>query len=181
MREDVIKEDYFEYLCDMICDKRHRKSDYISLFELLHSVPFEVIIEKDDGRETDGRYLRWHFCYGNEELEEYYSDAWKLERASVLEVLIGISERLEAQIGDSMVGNHINDRFWMLISNLDLEKFDEKSFDRKKIKEKIRFWMYRKYDKNGKGSIFPVTKSDKNLKNEEIWTQMCLWILENCM
>lgn len=172
-----IKKAYFEHLLDMVCDKDHEKVDYIPLLDLLHSIPFVVVVEMDENRVGDGQFLRKNWLE-QEDLYEYLYE-FDGEKVSVLEVLIGIAERLEYQVGDIMVGNRISERFWELLRNLDIEKYSAGNYKPLNIKEKVRNWMARKYKKNGVGSIFPLKKCDKNVTVLQIWDQMNLYIMEN--
>lgn len=172
-----IKKEYFSYLIERVCDKDHDKVDYIPLLDLLHSMPFEWSIEMDENRAGDGEYLRKRWLQ-NEGIYEYLYE-FDGEKVSVLEVLIGIAERVEFDVGSVMNGDHTADRFWMLLRNLDIEKYDSANYKPLNIKEKVRIWMLRKYKKNGVGSIFPMKKCSKDMRTLQIWDQMNLYLMEN--
>ena len=171
-----IKKEYFNHLVDRVCDKRHHKVDYIPLLDLLHSLKFEWVVPMDENRAADGAYLREKWL----DSEGLYSYLYEFddEKASVFEVLIGISERLEDQVGDVMTGDHTSDRFWELLRNLDIEKYCASRYKQLNIKEKVRNWMLRRYKKDGTGSIFPVKNHVKNLLEMQIWDQMSLYVNE---
>lgn len=171
-----IKTEYFNHLVEMVCNKKHHRVDYIPLLDLLHSMKFEYFIDMDANRAADGEYLRkkWLQSEGIYEYLYVFDD----EKASVLEVLIAIAERLEFQVGDIMKGDHTADKFWEILRNLDIEKYDSGNFKPLNIKEKVRNWMYRKYKKNGFGSIFPCEKCEKDMRNLQIWDQMSVYMME---
>lgn len=172
-----IKRAYFDHLVDKICDKKHQKVDYIPLLDLLHSMKFEWSIDMDENRVGDGLVLRKKWLQ-NEGIYEYLYE-FDDEKVSVLEVLIGIAERIEYDVGNMMDGDFTSERFWMLLRNLDIEKYDASNYKPLNIKEKVRNWMARKYKKDGSGSIFPMKKCQKDMRTLQIWDQMNLYLMEN--
>ena len=172
-----IKKEYFNHLVDMVCDKKHPKVDYIPLLDLLHSMKFEVVIEMDENRVGDGAFLREKWLQ-KEGIYEYLYE-FDDENVSVLELLISVAERFEFAIGDNMLGDYTNERFWELLRNLDIEKYSAGNYKPLNIKEKVRNWMLRKYKKDGTGSIFPVKNCEKDMRTLQIWDQMNVYIIEN--
>ncbi len=172
-----LKKAYFNYLVERVCDKQHDKVDYIPLLDLLHSMKFVVVLDMDENRVGDGAYIRKKWLQ-EEDLYDYLFE-FEDEKVSVLEVLVGIAERFEYQVGDMMVGDRTNERFWELLRNLDIEKYTADNYKPLNIKEKVRIWMNRKYKKDGSGSIFPVKKHVKNMLDLQIWDQMTEYIMEN--
>jgi len=172
-----IKKGYFDYLVEKVCDKKHKRVDYIPLLDLLHSIPFTVVIEMDENRVNDGAFLRERYLQS----EDLYAYLYEFddEKVSCLEVLIGIADRLEYEVGNIMEGDHTSDRFWLLLRNLDIEKYTSDNYKPLVVKEKVRNWMMLKYKKNGVGSIFPVKHSQKNMKSLQICDQMSIYIEEN--
>jgi hypothetical protein len=172
-----IKQEYFNHLVDMVVDKRHPKVDYIPLLDLLHSLKFEWSIDMDENRASDGAFLRDKWL----DSEGLYSYKYEFEdeKVSVLEVLIGIAERFEYQVGNIMDGDHISERFWEILRNLDVEKYSAGNYKPLNIKEKVRNWMLRRYKRDGSGSIFPVKKCEKDMREMQIWDQMSFYIMEN--
>lgn len=172
-----IKKEYFNHLIDIVCDKKHKKVDYIPLLDLLYSIPFTITMEMDENRVSDGEFLRKRWLQ-DEDLYGYLSE-FDDEKVTVLEVLIGIAERYEYQVGNIMEGDLTSERFWELLHNLDIEKYSADNYKPLNIKEKVRNWMARKYKKDGSGSIFPVKSYKKDMKSLQIWDQMSIYIMEN--
>ena len=171
-----IKKEYFTHLVEMVVDKKHPKVDYIPLLDLLHSLKFEWSIDMDANRAADGTFLREKWL-DSEGLYDYLYE-FDDEKASVLEVLIGIADRLEFQVGNIMEGYFLNERFWELLRNLDIEKYSAGNYKPLNIKEKVRNWMLRRYKRNGLGGIFPVKKCEFDMREMQIWDQMSVYIEE---
>ena len=70
--------------------------------------------------------------------------------------------------------------FWMMISNLGLEKMSDSKFDKHEAYEKINIFMHRDYEPNGIGNIFVIDNCRSDLRDIEIWWQMC-WYLDSIM
>lgn len=173
-----IKKDYFNYLVDMICDKKHHKVDYIPLLDSLFGMKFIAIIDRDNNRISDGDALRKEFL-NSEGIDESYLFEFDDMDVSVLEVLIGIAKRIEYQVQNGMDIDRTNEQFWMLLRNLDIEKYTSANYKPVNIREKVNVWMKRKFEKNGFGSIFPLQNCDEDQRKCEIWVQMNRYVWEN--
>ena len=57
MDDKAIRYDYFDWLCDKVRDRSCDKS-YLMLLKDLHNIPFMAVIEIDNNREEDGKYIR---------------------------------------------------------------------------------------------------------------------------
>lgn len=156
--------------------------NYGELIGRLHSIPFEVILEKDNNRAIDGTDLRLYFCGVNN-----YEDAVAYEildgPCSVLEMLVAFARRIES---DVMWNPEIGDRshvwFWLMIDNLGLTGCDNEHYDEEKddqITHVIDNFMGRRYFKDGFGGLFPLKKSSKDQRKIELWYQMQAFFIEN--
>lgn len=173
-----IKKGYFEYLLDVVCDREHMSIDYIPLLDLLHSIKFKSIMERDENRIADGEHLRREFLDERDIDKEYLYEFDDME-VSVLEVLIGIAKRMESQLGNVTQKDRTSERFWELLGNLGVEKYKSDNYKPENIREKVNVWMMRKYKKDGLGGIFPLRKPEFDQRTVEIWNQMSAYIWEN--
>lgn len=169
--------EYFDWLIRRL---DLRKRGYNELLYLLFETPFRVIIERDNNRLEDGKYLRNHFF-----LDIGVDGDFMEHPVSVLEVLVALSERIE----NEYIGNPSDPRpdiiFWEMICNLGLDgaRFSDgrvknpsnlREFDRI-----IDTFLDREYDFYGNGSIFPVKNVNFDVKNMELWEQMQAYLSEN--
>lgn len=173
-----IKKAYFNYLLDYICDKNHHRVDYTPLLDTLFGMKFVAILDRDNNRIADGDALRKEFMH-EEDIDEEYLYEFDDMDVSVLEVLIGIARRVEYQIANGMGKDHTNERFWLLLRNLDIEKYTSSNYKPVNIREKVDIWMKRKFKKDGFGSIFPLQNPDEDQRKCEIWIQMNRYVWEN--
>ncbi|MBO7450445.1 MAG: hypothetical protein J6U54_08745 [Clostridiales bacterium] len=173
-----LKTEYFRYLVDAVMDNHHARVDYIPLLELLHGIPFEVVIDMDQGRVEDGAYLREKWL-DSEGIYDYLYE-FDGDFVSVLEVLEALADRLSFQIGNNVTGDHeFQECFWEILRNLDLEKYSADNFKPLNVKEKVRIWMARKFRKDGFGSPFPVKNSRFDQRKQQIWEQLQDYAMEN--
>ena len=179
MDEATIKKEYFEWLCSLV----KAEKEYSMLWQKLHDMDFVWIVDRDENRASDGKYLRYIFtieAYDNkasdiEEIEEILSGP-----CSVMEFLVGLARRIEDDIMENVdLENRTYKWFHEMVGNLGLLKYDNKHYSDGEIDAIVHRFMSRKYSKNGRGNIFLVGHfSGPVLSQVEIWTQMQAYFLE---
>jgi hypothetical protein len=126
----------------------------------------------------DGLYLRKRYSRNNN--TEYISD----RPCSILEMMVALSLRMEEQIMDDPdIGNRTSLWFWTMIRNMGLFSYtDDKITVRtmNNVRKKLRAFNDRDYQPNGRGGLFIVKDCDKDMRDVEIWYQMC-WYLNSLM
>lgn len=170
---------YFRWLCDFTTPKRRRNrpiKSYNHLLEMLHYQEFIPLVPHDENRVEDGLSLRWRFSKENN--ISYNPD----DRCSILEMMIALALRCEEQIMDDPdIGNRTAHWFWMMVRNLGLFKYsDDKITSRttKIIEAKLDTFINREYEYDGQGGLFIIKDSKHDLRDVEIWYQMC-WYLDS--
>lgn len=177
MNVEELWDDYLQYL--IWRGGLQRMTKYGRLFEILHNIKFTWLIERDDNREDDGVELRDYYDiprseYSVEESEEFM-DHW----CSVLEMLIGLSIRVDDEIIGDPAEEHPEDFFMEMIKNLGLDIYKGDRYRENDVIKIVKKWMDRKFDRNGNGSPFPVKKDHRDQRKLEIWDQMNSYINEN--
>lgn len=149
-------------------------SKYSKLFEILHRIEFTWIIDRDDNREADGIDLREDYNipieYTNEECNNFMNH-W----CSVLEMMIGLAIRVDYEIIGDPSEEHPEHFFMKMIRNLDLLRLKEE----RTIIKIVNIWLNREFERNGRGSPFPVRNDRRDQRKLEIWDQMNSYISEN--
>lgn len=152
--------------------KYSRKDD--RLFEILHHINFEYILERDENREADGIDLRLLYTIPPD-FDLNIKGAFYDQKCSVLEMLIALSIRVDNEFIGDPAEEHPEIFFSEMLKNLGLYPgFDERGID--KI---IDRWLYRRFDRDGTGSPFPVKYDHADQRKLEIWDQMLSYINEN--
>lgn len=174
-RQDI-KKAYFRWLCEKI--DREDDRDYEKFLSDLHEKEFYGGVPNDDNRAVDGENLRVDF--GNETRMRYVQ--YLVRPCSILEMLVGLALRMDYILFNSVEGERPDRWFWVLIKNLELLPYecDDPEIDGKRRVNNniIARFLERRYDKDGKGGLFPLKNSVIDQRNVEIWYQMSAWINE---
>jgi hypothetical protein len=158
---------YFNWLCGKIIDttKTSPNLTYWELFKVLHTTEFVWIISGDDNRCADGRELRLEFLIQADIPDD---ELWRTQPGcSMLEMFIAFARRAEFSTNESM-----EDWFWEFLFNLGLHDFCDGSRPEKQdIVDILDVFMWRTYDPNGHGSMFPNDAPNRDLRELDIWYQ----------
>ena len=96
---------------------------------------------------------------------------------SVLEMMVALSIKCEDIMGDDRFGDRTGQWFWGMIVNLGLGSMTDDRFDELYAEDVINIFLDRRYDPDGKGGLFRIKHCRQDLRNVEIWYQMC-WYLD---
>lgn len=176
MLNNDIYEQYFNWLCDVV---NVSTVSYDKLLRLLHRTKFRWINIRDKNRAEDGTDLRFRFRKSIDGLSRNEVLNWHdKEPCSVLEMMIALAIRAEEQImDDPQVGNRTTQWFWGMISSLGLTGMSDNMFDLIEVKDIIERFLNREYSPDGKGGLFTIRDCEYDLRDVEIWTQLC-WYLD---
>ncbi len=180
-KEDVRRE-YFEWLYDYVCaGKFSIDNSFRKLLGHLHELEFTYSIPKDKNRAEDGENMRFRFiiAHGNE-YEDIADDILDVLDApcSILEMLISLAIRCEETIMDDPdVGDRTAQWFWNMINNLGLGGETDSNYDDTFVDQTIARFLSRSYSPDGKGGLFTIHNCKYDLRDVEIWIQLC-WYLD---
>ena len=94
-------------------------------------------------------------------------------------MMIALSIRCEETImDDPKIGDRTGQWFWGMISNLGLSSMIDKRFDEEYVWYNIERFLNRDYEADGKGGLFTIKNTNRDLRKVEIWIQLC-WYLDN--
>ena len=176
-----IYDEYFEWLYHIVCENRY--SDEISFRKLLthlHDVRFKYFIPKDQNRAEDGVALRLRFVHdrGYDNMENRILDILDFP-CSVLEMMIALAIRCEVDImDDPQVGDRTTQWFWEMVVSLGLGSQQDTRYDAQYVDTVLDIFLHREYEPNGKGGLFTIKHCDRDLRDVEIWHQLC-WYLDS--
>lgn len=164
---------YFDWLYSNVCDLEvHEPSlRYLKLLRALHRIEFVWVVQGDDNRAAEGEYLRYDFF---SDLELPVDEEFMKQGCSVLEMLVAFSRRAAFETDDLP-----RDWFWIMMDNLELSDLnDAVNPDNNHIFQVIETFMFRTYDRHGKGGLFPMYHSKHDQREVEIWYQFSEYLLE---
>ncbi len=166
---------YFEWMCDYICEGRYGgPNSYRKLLRYLHDVEFTYSIPKDANRAADGIDLRYRFAY---DTGMACADTYLEGPCSVFEMILALAIRCEENImDDPRKGDRTGQWFWHMINNLGLGYMIDNRFDISEAEDIVARFLDREYEPDGRGGLFTVRYCDCDMRDEEIWTQMCYFL-----
>lgn len=144
---------------------------YWKLARQMYTKEFVWFIPNDDNRAEDGRYLRYEFL-DEKGLEDPDPD-WMQLGCSMLELFIGLSRRLSFQAGGEPC-----DWFWVMVDNVGLRFSDRQKYPEGFVDEVLDNIIWRMYEPNGAGGLFPLNHSRRDQTQVELWYQMSDYLIE---
>nr|DAR78141.1 MAG TPA: hypothetical protein [Caudoviricetes sp.] len=175
MTYDEMNDLYFSWIEKLISNDEMTASDYRKLLSFLNDIQFDYLIPMDDNRIADGIDLRYRFGYDAEIPYAQIATYLDIRPASVLEVMVALSLRIEEQFID---GDDVGNWFWIMIANLGLDEYKDLYFNKAEVDRIIKKFLKRDYEKNGRGSLFITNDRNKDMRQIEIWDQMHLYLNE---
>lgn len=170
----VVDMEYYDWLLEQIDYYPGDDLDIDIALGLMFSTPFRWSIKNDDNRAEDGLQLRSIFM----DEEGWNTNPYFEESCSVLEVLIALAIRIENDIMWDGETDRTSKWFWEMYNNLGFNKVDHSDYN-----FILNVFLDRKYDENGVGGLFPLTRSSrkqhKNQRKIEIWNQAQAYLMEN--
>jgi hypothetical protein len=164
---------YLTWLYGQVAVVKTRKSSktYWNLFRQLYSTEFVWLIPNDDNRAADGIQLRYEWAG---ETHTKVDVEWFNLGCSFLEMLIALSRRLGFETDEDS-----GEWFWHLLDNLELLDFnDRSSHSAEEVQTIVKTVILRKYERNGRGGLFPLKTPTKDQRKVEIWYQLSEYLLQ---
>ena len=168
---------YFDWIYQLVC--KGRRKPYRKLLMFLHSVEFIYSLPMDENRAEDGVDLRYRFGY-EQKIERRDIKKYLCNRpCSVLEMMVALAMKCEEHImANPEFGDRLDKWFWIMISNLGLLSMNDSRFDKDHALKIIDIFLNREYSRNGEGGLFIIQNPRRDLRNVEIWYQMCWYLNE---
>ena len=151
---------YYHWLIDQVCDKQYDSKYYSKLLFELDNIEFTWSLDLDENRAVDGLELRRR--YGIE----------RNGPCSVLEMLVALSIRV-VEDGYMDEGSE-NVFFWGMIKSLGLYFNDDYDYDDGLTDAVISRFLDREYDYDGNGGLFKVKHPRDDMRDVQIW-QQAMW------
>lgn len=177
MNSEPLDELYFSWLYGEVADPNFHEQalTYWKLLRILFKTEFthSPEIVNDENRIEDGKALRLVFL-DSQGISDVDPE-WMELGCSVLELLVGLSRRLEF---DADGEPHY--WFWIMMENLGLRGYNDKMkrMPRRHIKDVLDRFILRDYEPDGRGGLFPLRNPQHDQRERELWYQMNDYIQE---
>lgn len=174
--DEPIEDLYFNWLYTKVAYRPNTtpSNRYHSLLYFLHRTEFVWRVSGDDNRAEDGRALRIEFL--NETRIDTDEPLVDLE-CSVLEMMIAFSRRAAFQ-----TDMELEEWFWIMIDNLGLSDLPDSAFnggaETAIVGPIMEDLVWRRYESNGRGGLFPLRNPDEDQRDVEIWYQFCEYLVD---
>lgn len=176
MTGEPLDEVYFNWLYRQVAPVglKNPRRTYWRLLHQLYTKPFAWFVPNDDNRMADGKDLRAEFL-GEANISEP-DEEWMALDCSVLEMLVAFSRRvayidLEEQPASVW--------FWRFLENIDLRSYvDAKPRDDGEIDAILNRLIWRNYEENGEGGLFPLSHPEEDQRKVELWYQANAYLIE---
>ena len=181
MTRNEIRNEYFNWLCELVCGDRYAVTiSYRKLLMRLHDTEFTYLIERDSNRANDGMQLRYRFAISQGYKNSSDTIVDLLDGpCSVLEMMVALAIRCEETImDDPQVGNRTGEWFWGMITNLGLGSMTDSRYDRQRVDDVVFRFLHRGYDRDGRGGLFRVRTCRQDMRDVEIFYQLCYYLDE---
>lgn len=176
--EKRTRQDYFDWLCNLIRVDDGQDSYWI-LAKELHHKEFRYIVANDDNRAADGEYLRKEYISGNPRMDINHLNM----PCSVFEMLVALARRMDFELSDLDNRDRTHKYFWELIDNLGLMEFTDEEYSYRQaslsVDSILEIFLNREYRQDGRGGLFPLKNPSKDQRKVELWYQMNAYINEN--
>lgn len=167
------EEKYFNWLCDLVYDKKS-KTSYNKLLKCLYNKEFTWIIPMDENRALDGISLREKFV----DVYPYAGEIIDNRPCNMLEMMVALADRCEEYImTNEKYGDRTGEWFWNMVLSLGLTGMTDEHFNQKYVEEILFVFETRQYESNGRGGLFTIFNPHIDMRNIEIWYQLN-WYLE---
>ena len=164
---EPIENEYFNWLCAMVLPRDTH--NYVDLASILYRTEFVWVVPRDRHRAEDGIELRSKFL---ERMRDVYDDHWMTLPCSVLELLVAFADRASFQTDQP-----IQDWFLQFLVNLRLDGYRQVSpSDEPVIDDILQTFMWRTYEPEGDGGLFPMRNPRRDQRKVEIWYQFCEYL-----
>lgn len=165
---------YFDWLCAKVVVNKNSSptNNYWRLLRILQNTEFVWLLSGDDNRAADGLDLRREFIIAADLPDD---PEWrKFPECSVLEMLVAFCRRAEF-----MTDIKSTDWFWEFLDNLGLKEFNDAStVEDEVIYDILETFIWRTFEFNGKGGMFPLDSPKHDQKDVEIWYQFCEYLVD---
>jgi len=179
--DGTLRDLYFDWLFKKVTSSSPIRKRYKKLLKYLFERDFYWSIPLDENRCFDALNLREEFF--DEFVDIYYpisveeiEDNFKPNSCNLFEMMVALALRIELDIiGNQNYGNY-EVWFWRMINNLGLYTMDDHNFDREMVSKVIDIFLNRKYEPDGEGNIFYIRGDSRDMREVEIWCQLCWYV-----
>lgn len=169
--KEPIDDAYLTWLSAKVTLGDDLSRSYSRLLEAMYNFEFVWQMIGDDNRAEDGLDLRSDFLIAAR-LDD--NPNWHSVGCSVLEMMIALADRADWQSDIDMPT-----WFWIFVTNLGLGDYQDDNFNEDAVTEILYNLVWRDYEFNGDGGMFPLREPQEDQREVEIWYQFSAYLAEH--
>ena len=159
-----------------LCDDVYLDYDeYKDVASTLLYFQFNDECKNDINRTWDAIANREDFMHEYDVLVDIFDE----DHCGLLEMMVVLARRMADLIYEAGDDDKTAELFWVMFSNLKLDKYGESRYNHQKVAEILRVFNNREYDDHGNGGLFYIRKPPHDIKNAEIWSQANWYLTAN--
>lgn len=175
-----LKDLYFSWMCEKIFPNIRDRNNYINLLRCLHEIVFHYSIPMDENRKQDGVDLRYRFAqdrgYSNRDIEIHID---QVNECSMLEMMVALALRGDDNmLYDYETGSKADYIFMVMLRSLEIDNMVNGRFNMDTVHYSIDRLLNHEYAYDGRGGLFTVKHPRRDMREVDIWYQMCWSIQE---
>lgn len=183
-RYERLKTEYLCYLMNRAQIDAEGARGYSILCDMMMEHTFLPILSMDENRCYECRCLRSDFAEGYEDDTGDILDGLYGEYGTMMELFVVLSEKIAYEMADSEFEAGTGKWFKELLQNCGLIKccngwFEEDGKNSAEIADILDVIIYRKFDWDGEGGLFPLRCPKSDQRYAELIIQMNNYIEEN--
>lgn len=171
-----LDQQYFDWLYGQVCSVKRKNParTYKNLLHILFTKEYVWLVPNDDNRVEDGKDLRYEFLEAEGIEPSHQEPFWMELGCSMLEFLVALARRCAFE-----TDRDVDIWFWEILENLGLSKLNDRAIiPHEKVEEILDRVIWRTYDYDGHGGLFPLVNPDRDQRKVEVWYQLSSYILE---
>ena len=177
MDELDIRNKYIEWISELIFPIDSYRQKYSKLIEGLHSIGFTSVFPMDMNRIMDGVDLRYRFGYETRVPIELIDEFLYKNQCTVLEVMVALCLRCEENIMyDDQYGDRTSVWFKQMMISMHIDTLTDDKYDKYLLFDRVQIMMSHRYSEDGEGGLFTVKNCTQDMRDLELWKQMCLYL-----
>lgn len=170
---------YLDWLCKKVCDRKSVKA-FSKVLYTLYISNFEAILERDNDRILDGLRLRRDFLDEEGIDRDLEESIFPGKQCSILELMVALACRCERDLmTNADIGDRTSKWFWVMMHSLGLDGMTDNTYDPDRVSYILDTFINRQYDYTGFGGLFTVQNPRRDMRDVDIWYQMCWYMSES--
>ena len=163
-----MKDEYYEYLLEVLRVDDEFKERYSLLLGYLYSKPFRYMIPIDENLYLKGLELR----------DRFPDREPVIAKCSMLEMMAALSISCDYLMKDPKSKLNPERWFYVMLDNMGLGAFNNNNFDAMVVDSIVDICLDRNFESNGEGSFFsvPIDFEHDDFRKLNIWSQFLTYI-----